>query len=48
MAKRTRQTASSDEWKSIKQEDRKRERQKKASRSEIRKQKLSEKRTFLS
>jgi hypothetical protein len=48
MAKRTKISASSDEWKSIKQEDRKREKQKNATRSATRKQKMSEKRTFLS
>jgi hypothetical protein len=48
MGKRTKHTASSDDWTNIKIEDRKREKQKKSQRAEVRKHKLSEKKTFLS
>ena len=48
MAKRTKHSASSDDWTNIKIEDRKREKQKKAHRAEVRKRKLSEKKNFLS
>ena len=48
MGKRTKQPASSDDWTNIKIEDRKREKQKKTHRAEVRKHKLSEKKNFLS
>lgn len=48
MGKRTKHTASSDDWPNTKIEDRKREKQKKTHRAQVRKHKLSEKKNFLS